>query len=120
MSLFMGLLGNGVNQLRRSMLNIQITLNLNTIFKRIFLFKRNNIDKIVIFIGFHKMFPTALRGIHDRNITRKSGNNLLNGIETGGGLSRCVFRNNNLQRRHLIGLKRKAMIEYLVRTLVGL
>ena len=60
-------------------------LNLNTIFKRIFLFKRNNIDKIVIFIGVHKMFPTALRGIHDRNITRKSGNNLLNGIETGGG-----------------------------------
>ena len=42
----------------------------HNIYLTVFLFKRNIINKTIIFLRIHRMSKTCLQFIHDRNITR--------------------------------------------------
>ena len=63
------------------------------------------------------MFTTGVQGIHDKISLEISKEQLVEGYFNRGCLfilSRCVFKDNHLLRRHLIGWECKAMIEYLL------
>ena len=71
------------------------------------------IVKIIKFLRIH-MFTTGLQGIHDKISLEISKEQLVEGYFNRGWLfilSGCLFRNNHLLWRLLIGWKRKAMIK---------